>query len=259
MDALKNWTTARSKMSLEEDDDIIGLPPTMISVRTTTTVAKAKFGYRPPPVVTVTDFDEDDIFISIAKSMIYRYEYGDLTAREALDATLKTSEDKRTFLESLDIRKARILGNEKTTQDESFMHELILRISDTFEKELKSMWRESSTSEDDYSAAVIVSSEDGDVVSDDECRPPVVPKTPKAMGFESPKSSSKTKSVTARRRRHFFSDFSLSPNRQRRNKPSMKIIALIPPSPMAAEPVKSFPHSPVRSTKNGELDKPNQM
>ena len=253
MDRIKAWAATGGREGIVDEEEAMTGFPFMISVRTTstTTLSSPRFGYRPPPVVTITEFDDNDTFICIAKSMLYRYEYQEMSARDVINATLVTSEEKRTFMESLEMRGSKPCSI-KIDGEEQEMKGLVKKVAGVFDKELKAMWKESTNEE--LSDPIV--GEDRGVVSDDDddyCRHSV-PKTPKAMGFETPKTSSKTRSVTSRRRRHFFCDSaSRSPgDRQRRNKPTMKIIALVPSSPLAAG-TRSLPHiphlSPILSSK----------
>ena len=69
-------------------------------------IKQTSCGYRPPALVTSTAFDCDETFSKVAQALLLRYEHEGMSEREAINATLETSEEKRAFLEALDLRHA---------------------------------------------------------------------------------------------------------------------------------------------------------
>jgi hypothetical protein len=113
---------------------------------------------RPTPLVTSAYFDCDDTFKAIATAMLYRYEHEACSERDAINATLTTTEDKRSFLESLELRKVQIyntmdeedleLGT-MTTGDCHSLSFIIQQTNNIFDRTLKEMWRASVLLEND--------------------------------------------------------------------------------------------------------------
>lgn len=115
---------------------------------------------RPPSVVTCTPYDNEDIFQSVAKAMLFRYENEGMSEREAVLATLGTSEDKRGFLEALDLRSANMYSLESEEHiDLTGIEEVIERTRFHFGDTLRLLWRESVTGYDRQSSGI--SSEEG--------------------------------------------------------------------------------------------------
>jgi hypothetical protein len=126
--------------------------------------------YRPPSVVTSTEFDDDDVFQAVAQAMLYRQEMDGLCEREAINATLVTSEDKRGFLESLDLRSSNMYANIGDDElDNSGINEILEMTRSTFGATLKLLWRESITGYDSQSSGIL-SEEDIDSADDNEHR-----------------------------------------------------------------------------------------
>jgi hypothetical protein len=127
---------------------------------------------RPTPLVTSTYFDCDDTFKAIATAMLYRYEHEACSEREAINATLTTTEDKRSFLESLELRKVQIyntmdeedfeLGTTMTTGDCHSLSFIIQQTNNVFDRTLKDMWRASVLLENEAMCHVPLDNNDHD-------------------------------------------------------------------------------------------------
>lgn len=112
--------------------------------------------YQPPSVVTSTAFDDDDVFQAVARAMIFRYENEGLSEREAINATLVTSEDKRGFLESLDMRSTNMYLSAGIEElGDSAINEIVELTRVTFGETLKLLWRESITGYDSQSSGML--------------------------------------------------------------------------------------------------------
>lgn len=174
--------------------------------------------HRPPSVVTSTLFDDDDVFQTVARAMLYRYEAEGLSEREVIEATLVTLEDKRGFLETLDFRTANMYAEgEEPEMESSAIMELVETVRATFGETLKLLWRESITGYDRQSSSR--SWTDREMVNEDDnhhYRHPL--KTPKNLHSPIRRALSeascpcdmscttKPKS-SGRQRRRFFPDF----------------------------------------------------
>ena len=122
---------------------------------------------RPPSVVTSTAFDDDNVFQTVARAMMFRHEVERLSEREAINASLVTAEDKRAFLESLDLRSANLYMNfEETELENSAINEVVEMTRSMFGETLKLLWRESITGYDSQSSGIL--SQGGDIVDDDD-------------------------------------------------------------------------------------------
>lgn len=175
--------------------------------------------YRPPSVVTSTEFDDDDVFQAVARAMIFRHEIERLCERDAINATLLTSEDKRGFLESLDLRSSNMYANVggENELEQSAMDEIVEMTRATFGDTLKLLWRESITGYDSQSSGML---SEEDVTADDEPEHRHRLKTPKNLLHSPIRSvlsetyvsdiSIKPKS-SGRQRRRFFPDISEQP------------------------------------------------
>lgn len=135
--------------------------------------------YRPPAVVTSTAFDDDDVFQAVARAMFIRYEVEGLSERDAINATLSTLEDKRGFMESLDLRSANMYSNcSEHEMETSALFEIVEMIRATFGETLKLLWRESITGYDRQSSGNLV---EDDMVTDDDNDYRYPLKTPKNL------------------------------------------------------------------------------
>lgn len=219
--------------------------------------------YRPPALVTSTEFDDDDIFAAVARAMLFRYENEGLNERDTINATLVTSEDKRTFLESLDLRNATMyINNDVDDLEDSPINEIVHMTRSIFGETLKLMWRECITGYDGHGVE-----SDEDIVGDshDEYRHRL--KTPKnnlhsPIGFLSAKSCSQSAyslslqpKSSGRQRRRFFSDSEQQPRCRTRIRLDFKLSGTVEPvqslqlDGVAAPPVGAYdPPSPISST-----------
>ena len=157
--------------------------------------------YRPPPLLISTTFDNDDKFSAIANAMIYRYDYDGMSEREAIEATLVTVNERRAFLESLDLRNAQLYLDEPDEEGEFSLTALVQRTTSTFACELRSLWRESVQAEPDYDEREEPSLDGGDEYQ----KPPAPPRGRKAP-LSNQSSSQSSKRSSGRRRRSFFPD-----------------------------------------------------
>jgi hypothetical protein len=173
--------------------------------------------YRPPPLLISTTFDNDDKFLAVANAMIYRYDYDGMSEREAIDATLVTLNEKRTFLESLDLRNAGLYLDEPDEEGEFSLTALVQRTTSTFACELRSLWRESVQAESDYDER-----EEPSLVGDEYQKPPASPRGRKAQ-LSNQSSSQSLKQNSGRRRRSFFPD-----SEHKRCQPRMRFEFKIP-------------------------------
>mmetsp|Transcript_5997 Transcript_5997/g.6704 ORF Transcript_5997/g.6704 Transcript_5997/m.6704 type:complete len:341 (-) Transcript_5997:77-1099(-) len=97
----------------------------------------------PPVVVTSTKFDSDEVFAISARAMVYRYEHENMTEQEAIDATLCKTDDKRAFIEAMDLKfTALVNDNYTSSEDDDTVSEIIIQTRSIFDSTLKSMWRE---------------------------------------------------------------------------------------------------------------------
>lgn len=100
-------------------------------------------------VVTSNKFDSDEAFLMVSRNMMKRYESENMSEREAIHATLGKSEDKRAFIEALDLRYATLLNASSDyadfnhTTDDAIL-EAVHQTRSIFDVTLKSMWREES-------------------------------------------------------------------------------------------------------------------
>jgi len=103
--------------------------------------------YRPPSVVTSTVYDDDTYFQSVARALFFHFENEGLTERKAIELTLKTTEDKRGFLESLDLRSSNMYSNVNDAGefDATGINETVERVRTTFGESLRLLWREAIT------------------------------------------------------------------------------------------------------------------
>jgi hypothetical protein len=107
------------------------------------------FSYRPPALVTSTSFDSDERFMIVAKLLFFRYEKEGCSVKDAINATLTTSEEKQAFLESLDLRHATIQFQQDDEMIESPMDALVGTTRSIVVHELKRVWRQSILSGDE--------------------------------------------------------------------------------------------------------------
>jgi hypothetical protein len=190
MDRIKCWVGRRNAVGVEE-----------FSYQKKMNENCAAPSYRPPPLLISTTFDHDDKFSAIAKAMIYRYDYDGMSEREAIDATLVTLNEKRTFLESLDLRNAKLYLDEPDEEGEFSLTALVQRTSSTFAYELRSLWRESVQAESDYDEREAPSF----FVGNEYQQPPASPRGRKTP-ISNQSSSQSVKQSGGRRRRSFFPD-----------------------------------------------------
>jgi hypothetical protein len=186
--------------------------------------SRSSSAYRPPSVVTSTEFDDDDVFQSVARALLLRHDMEGMCEREAINATLVTSEDKRGFLESLDLRSSTMYANIGDDElENSGINEILEMTRSTFGATLKLLWRESITGYDSQSSGIL-SEEDLDFADDNEYRHRL--NTPKnlhspirAVLTETCRSDSNCSiqpKSSGRQRRRFFSDISEQPRSRSR-------------------------------------------
>ena len=151
----------------------------------------------PPTVVTCSKFDSDEAFAIVARAMVYRYEHDDLTEREAIEATLGMMDDKRAFIEAMDLKFTTLVSDDyiSSQQDGSdAISEIIIQTRSIFDSTLKSMWREmdsdESTSVNDET--LVEQRDDDDTVGFE--RYAKQPKTPKNLRMSPIQSSYNYKS-----------------------------------------------------------------
>lgn len=122
----------------DEDDEQREAPPLNL------------YGRRPPTVVTSTRFDDDEVFGVVARSMLFRLERDNMTEREAIQTTLASKEDRRAFLEALDLKYACVMGKSfddrmgEVESETSDFQDVVLRTRSAFASTLQWMWREST-------------------------------------------------------------------------------------------------------------------
>lgn len=173
--------------------------------------------YRPPALITSTAFDNDETFATVAKALLFRYEQREMSERDAINETLVTSEEKRAFMEALDLRHAAMFLNQDEELEEGLVNDLVQRTRCIFGASLKQLWRESIVP-DSESESEFPSCEEEFVLGIDghEYRQPL--KTPKNL--HSPITSStmdslplalRPKSSGKSRRRTFFPDSAEQP------------------------------------------------
>eukprot|EP00536_Pseudo-nitzschia_multiseries_P004665 jgi/Psemu1/237830/estExt_Genewise1.C_790032 len=102
-------------------------------------------------VETSNKFDSDVSFSMIARKMLYCYENENMNEREVIRATLTKAEDKRAFIEALDLKYSTLLtANTDSSSGEydadEAMSEVIHQIRSIFDATLKAMWREQEES-----------------------------------------------------------------------------------------------------------------
>ena len=187
--------------------------------------------HRPPAVVTSTVFDDDNYFHSVAKSLLFRFESEGLTERGAILATLVTTEDKRSFLESLDLRSCNMYSNMGEGEvDFTGINETVERVRSTMGESLRLIWREAVTGYDQQSYGILT---EGDVTVDHQIddRPYHQPlKTPKnlyspieSINAELNNTCSLMPKSSGRQRRQFFPDSSEQPRLRPRLRFEFKI------------------------------------
>jgi hypothetical protein len=101
---------------------------------------------RPPAVITSTEFDSDEAFAIVARAMLFRYDNENMSERETIDATLTNAEDKRAFLEAMDLKYAK-MGDVSDETEASGLFEVLLRARSIFVPTLKNMWNEIESTE----------------------------------------------------------------------------------------------------------------
>ena len=146
-------------------------------------------------VVTSNKFDSDEAFLMVSRNMINRYENENMNEREAIHATLGKAEDKRAFIEALDLRYATLLNASSDyadfnhTTDDAIL-EAIHQTRSIFDVTLKSMWREESVASSSSEGMTEQEATFNDVEAmieqqrrddDDEHRRQHQPKTPKNL------------------------------------------------------------------------------
>lgn len=159
--------------------------------------------HRPPPLVTSSTFDKDDKFVAIAKALFSRYEEGDQTKRQAIEATLITTNERQAFLESLELRNAQISIDEYDDIEELTFLGLIRKTASVFGDDLKALWRD-SVIEEDGSPSINV------IVSSKCSKTPMSPRNISAAARNSslthPNMASTKPSSSKSRHQRFFAD-----------------------------------------------------
>jgi hypothetical protein len=101
------------------------------------------YGRRPrvylAALVTSTRFDDDKTFLSVAQDMIFRFDNENMTEREAVQSTLTTVEERREFLEALDVKYSNFDGS-----SDEVLQNVVLVTRRTFASTLQSMWKEAA-------------------------------------------------------------------------------------------------------------------
>jgi hypothetical protein len=221
----------------------------------------ARPSFRPPSLVTSTAFDNDETFAIVAKAMLFRYENEGLSERAAVNATLLTAEEKRAFLEALDLRNTTMHFHDLEDMEDSPVNEIVLRTRAIFGQTLKSMWRESIIIPG-YSASPSIRNGELDC---DEYRPPL--KTPKNRHFSPIRPSSSlsnntssskislplnnSKSSGKQRRRRFFPDSDQQPRCRTRIRIDFKLSGTEPVQSLQLDGLSQgayAPPSPIAST-----------
>lgn len=156
MNALKNLVTAGSFQDkrVPEDDEIekyIGFvrQTDMDSSSVSTQDHHSCRSRRTPTIVTYTKFDNDEVFVAVARTMLYRFEYEKLNEREAIQTTLAKSEDLRAFLEALDMKYATVYSYDEDVVNLMALEiiEMVHQIRSIFLPTLRAMWEEIDSTE----------------------------------------------------------------------------------------------------------------
>jgi hypothetical protein len=206
MDRIKCWVGRRNAVGVEEFSYQKKMNENLLAPT-----------YRPPPLLISTTFDDDDKFSTVANAMIHRYDYAGMSERDAIGATLVTLNEKRTFLESLDLRNAQLYLDEPDEEGEFSLTALVQRTTSTFADELRSLWRESIEAESGYDER-----EQRSLGGDEYQKPPASPRGLKAPVSNQSCSQSSQQS-SGRRRRSFFPD-----SEHKRCQPRMRFEFKIP-------------------------------
>ena len=113
------------------------------------------FSYRRPNIDTSnidnhSTFDCDEKFMIVAKLLLCRHETEKLSPKDAINATLTTSKEKKDFLEALDTRHTTniqsqgLAGNSNSHSSTSTIdHQIVLKTRAIFVGDLKELWRQS--------------------------------------------------------------------------------------------------------------------
>ena len=138
----------------------------------------------PRTVVTCSKFDSDEAFAIVARAMVYRYEHDNFTEREAIEATLGKTDDKRAFIEAMDLKFTALVSDDyiSSQQDgsDAAISEIIIETRSIFDSTLKSMWREMDSDEStNVNSEALVEQRDDDMVGLE--RYAKQPKTPKNL------------------------------------------------------------------------------
>lgn len=217
---------------------------------------RTETSFRPPALVTSTAFDNDEAFISVAKAMLLRYEQEGMSERDSINAILTSAEEKRAFLESLDLRYSTMYINEDENFEESLVNDVVQRTRYIFSFHLKALWRECSIS--DCGEADMTDEEFVLGIDGHEYRQPL--KTPKNL--HSPIISSRSESETpclsskssGKQRRRFFPDsFEQPPSCRSRLRLDFKLagaqqVDSLQLDPFVQPPIGTYaPPSPIES------------
>ncbi|KAL3921371.1 MAG: hypothetical protein SGILL_002782, partial [Bacillariaceae sp.] len=167
--------------------------------------------FRPASLVTSTKFDSDEALVAVARAMLHRYEHEQMSEQEAINATLKSPEDIRAFLEALDTRYAMDTAPFDDQDDpmRADTTETFMQVRMLFLPTLKTMWQAASSSSGRIGMMTsnIFTEEPVMGSVDDEYRqPPRAPKNLHLSPITRPSYVTDNDSPAKRRRTWFFSD-----------------------------------------------------
>jgi hypothetical protein len=102
----------------------------------------------PASVITSSEFDSDERFLKVANSILRSFEEENLSKRDAIQATLCTTDKQRSFLESMDRRYTATSYNDgfdnPTGTITNDVTEILSRIRSNFYSTLYTMWKEAN-------------------------------------------------------------------------------------------------------------------
>jgi hypothetical protein len=185
----------------QQNEDGQGRWSTKDSWGVTEAGATPSFGFqrRPPAaLITSSEFDSDQRFVTIARTLFQRLEAENMSEREAIEATLRTADRQRSFLESIDTRYA---GTSFEVDQPLKQHapsdeiaETLLRTRSVFYSTLQAMWREAAEGNASSSylngSSLVAALAECDVAPQGDCYESELrtapPKTPKHYSISSP-------------------------------------------------------------------------
>ncbi|KAG7366141.1 hypothetical protein IV203_028811 [Nitzschia inconspicua] len=137
---------------------------------------------RTPTVVTSTQFDDDEVFVAVARAMLYHFEHEKMSERETIFTILPQKEDVRAFLEALEMKYASVLHSDEYKEDLATleMSEIVHQTWSIFLPTLRTVWKESESFGYMPSKVFVVPLDEpmAEMDSDEECyrKPPMTPK-----------------------------------------------------------------------------------